>query len=704
MKQILQNLGSGETLLADVPCPALRSGSLILESRASLVSLGTEKMLVDFGKGGWIAKARSQPEKVKQVLQKIRTDGLFATVDAVKAKLYQPIPLGYSQVGTVMASRGGEARWEIGMRVVSNGSHAEVVCVPENLCARVPDEVSDEAAAFTVVGAIGLQGIRLLEPTLGERVVVMGLGLIGLMAVQMLRANGCRVLGIDLDPEKCALAASFGADVCDVSKGEDPVAIAEAFSEGTGVDGVLITASAKSDAIVHQAATMCRKRGRIVLVGVVGLQLNRADFYEKELSFQVSCSYGPGRYDPSYEAKGLDYPIGFVRWTEQRNMEAVLGLLAAGTLDVAPLISHRFPFDDALRAYEVVAAGGALGIVLEYPEKKGCVRENGAGSKVVRIGSSREGSGKPTLAFIGAGQFATRMLLPAIAPLNLRLKTVVSSTGVSGSHAARKFGFEQSASDAELVFEDPDIDTVFVTTRHRSHARYVIQALQAGKHVFVEKPLCLTRGELSEIEETIDALDPMPCLMVGYNRRFSPHTEQLKTWLKGVSCAKNVIVTVNAGSIPEDHWTQDQEEGGGRIVGEACHFIDLARFLIGYRIVDISMRPLGGHAGRLGDCATIHLSFEDGSQASVHYLANGHKAFPKERVEVFAEGKVLVCDNFRVTQGFGVKGKLKTRAQDKGHTRGVEAFLSAVRQGDDYPIPLEEILEVADMTLRCLER
>ena len=459
MKQILQNLGSGETILAELPCPAPRQGHLLVESRASLVSLGTEKMLVDFGRSGWIAKARSQPEKVKQVLQKIRTDGLFATIDAVKSKLDQPVPLGYSNVGLVAeGERAGE-------RVVSNGAHAEMVSVPHNLSAVVPDGVSNEAASFTVVGAIGLQGIRLLEPTLGERVVVMGLGLIGLLTVQMLRANGCRVLGVDLDSRKCELARAFGAQTCDLSKGESALAAAEEFSGGRGVDGVLITASAKSDAIVHEAATMCRKRGRIVLVGVVGLHLNRADFYEKELSFQVSCSYGPGRYDPDYEDKGRDYPFGFVRWTEQRNMEAVLQLLEEGAIDTSQLVSHRFDFAKALQAYEVVGEGGALGILLDYGEPQRGEAGEGKRSRAVELKPASAAAAEPGISFIGAGNFTVRQLLPALKELGgIRFRSIVSGSGMGSGTVAGKFGFESAGTDPEAVFSDQKTDAVFVTT------------------------------------------------------------------------------------------------------------------------------------------------------------------------------------------------------------------------------------------------
>lgn len=706
MKQILQNLGTGETLLAEVPCPQINRGGFLIETSVSLLSLGTEKMLLDFGKANLLNKARQQPEKVKQVLQKVRTDGLGPTIDAVRAKLDQPIPLGYSNVGYVVESLLTESGGiQQGDRVVSNGHHAEMVTVPRNLCARVPDGVSDEEAAFTVVGAIGLQGIRLLQPTLGERVVVMGLGLIGLLCVQMLRAQGCQVLGTDFDERKLALARKYGAETVNLGAGEDAVAIAEEWTRGVGVDGVVITAATKSDEPVHQAATMCRQRGKIVLVGVVGLQLQRSDFYEKELSFQVSCSYGPGRYDPTYEQRGADYPIGHVRWTEQRNFEAVLQLLVEGRLDVRSLITHRAPFSEALSAYERVSEGKELGILLEYETKRERAALNGKGATSVELtAGDRKGVGKPVVAFLGAGGYTTRMLLPALEGQECRLKTIVSSSGVSSTHAGNKFGFEHSSSDSEAVLADEEVDTVFITTRHNSHAALVKRALEAGKNVFVEKPLCLKREELEEIADV--AKDAPGLLMIGFNRRFSPHIGKMHEALRRIREPRSVVMTINAGTIAGDHWTQDPAVGGGRIIGEACHFIDLARFLAGSKITSCQSQFLGGEAGKLGDSAAISLGFEDGSIAAIQYLARGHKRFPKERIEVFAGEAVLRCENFRVTEGFGVEGlkKFRTRSQDKGHRDEVAAFLRAVREGGEAPVSLAELLEVTEATFDVAER
>ena len=548
---------------------------------------------------------------------------------------------------------------------------------------------------------LGLQGIRLLAPTLGEKVVVSGLGLIGLMTVQMLRAHGCQVLGIDFDERKLELARQFGAETVNLKEGQDPVKVAENWTQGVGVDGVIITASTKSDELIHQAATMCRKRGRIVLVGVIGLNLQRADFYEKELSFQVSCSYGPGRYDDNYEKRGMDYPIGFVRWTEKRNFEAVLQLMADGILKVEPLITHRFAFDNALQGYEAVNENGAMGIVLEYSE--GEAEPDAAETSSISLTSEvASKSGSPSVAFIGAGGFTTRMLLPLL-PNSVQKHTIVSGTGVSAAHAGKKFGFQNIGSDASSVFQDSQIDAVFITTPHNTHARMVCQALENKKHVFVEKPLAMNREELAQVE-TSCAASPENCLMVGFNRRFSPHMKEMNQWLGSTSGAKSVIITVNAGAIPAEHWTQDLEVGGGRIIGEACHFIDLARFLVGHSITSTHAFPISSSEGRLGDCAAIQLTFADGSIATIHYLANGSKSFPKERIEVFASGKVLACDNFRITREIGGKRKCKTRSQDKGHKNELIEFVRAIREGGQWPISAEELWEVSSSTLTAAEQ
>jgi predicted dehydrogenase len=674
-------------------------------------------MLLEFGKASLIEKARLQPDKVKAVLDKARTDGIVPTLEAVLNKLDQPLALGYCNAGVVMDVGAGVRGISVGDRVVSNGKHAEVVSVPANLCAKIPDGVSDDAAVFAVIGAIGLQGIRLAEPTLGEVVVVTGLGLIGLMTVQLLRAHGCRVLGIDFDHEKLQRAREFGAEVVNLSAGEDPVSAANAFSRGRGVDAVIITASTESSEPVHKAALMCRKRGRIVLVGVAGLELSRADFYAKELSFQVSCSYGPGRYDPNYEEKGLDYPVGFVRWTEQRNFEAVLDMMADARLDVKSLISHRVPINEAEKAYAIIAGeGSSLGILLEFPtplEKP----ENELRRSTISLPGGRSAGqvAKPTprravVGFIGSGNYSTAILIPAFKDAGAELKTVASNGGVTGLHAARKFGFRETTTDTASVLADPEIDAVVITTRHDSHSSLVAQALRAGRDVFVEKPLAVSLDQLSEIETArADSLAAghTALLMVGFNRRFAPQVVRLNTLLEGVREPKVFVMTVNAGAIPRDHWTQDLGIGGGRIIGEACHFIDLLRFLAGSPITGFQAMALGNTGGEsvTEDKASISLQFQDGSVGTILYLANGHKSFPKERLEVFVSGRILQLDNFRRLTGYGWPGfgHMRLLRQDKGQKACAAAFVRAIEQGADSPIPFHELVEVSRLTIEIAE-
>lgn len=674
----------------------------MVASSRTLVSSGTERMLVNFGKASLVGKVRQQPDKVRMVLDKIKADGLIPTIEAVLNKLDQPLPMGYCNVGVIKEIGAGVGGFAAGERVVSNGKHAEVVTVPMNLCARVPDGVSDDEAAFTVVGAIGLQGIRLVQPTLGEAITVTGLGLIGLITVQLLRAHGCRVLGLDYDSRKLALAKRFGAEVVDLSRGEDPIAAAHEFSRGRGIDAVIVTASTTSSEPMHQAALMCRKRGRIVLVGVAGLELSRADFYEKELTFQVSCSYGPGRYDPAYEERGFDYPVGFVRWTEQRNFEAILDMMVAGQLDMKPLISHRFGIGDAQAAYELIAGSDpALGILLEYPGI-----EVNRDARTVSLHAARPAAGTAhgkavSVGFIGSGNYATGVLIPAFKAAGARLHSIASSAGLSGVYAGRRYGFDEATTDTERLFADPRIDALVVATRHDSHAELVCRALTAGKHVFVEKPLALTVDELHRIKEayrTAQEAGTRPLLMVGFNRRYAPHVKKIKELLGGSVGPRAFVMTVNAGPIPADHWTQNAAVGGGRIIGEACHFVDLLRFLAGSNIDKHTVLRMSSPTG---DTAAVSLGFADGSIGTIQYFANGSKLFPKERLEVFAAGRVLQLDNFRRLFGFGwprFKSMILWR-QDKGQKGCAQAFVDAVKTGGPPPISLDELFEVGRTTI-----
>jgi predicted dehydrogenase/threonine dehydrogenase-like Zn-dependent dehydrogenase len=700
LRQIIQHLDSGKTELITAPAPRARPGTLVISTRVTIVSAGTERMLVDFGKAGLLTKARQQPDKVRMVLDKVRTEGLITTFEGVRSKLRQPLPLGYCNVGEVIEVGTGVDGFAIGDRVVCNGPHAEIVRVPKNLCARIPDSVDDASASIVVVASIALQGLRLAEPTIGETFVVIGAGLIGLLAVQLLRAQGCQVLAVDLDEKKLALARQFGAQTCNIKQGENPVSAGMVFSRGRGVDGVIITASTKSSEPVSQAAKMCRKRGRIILVGVAGLNLNRADFYEKELSFQVSCSYGPGRYDAGYEEGGNDYPLGFVRWTEQRNFEAVLDLLEAGKLSAEPLISHRFNFEDAAEAYERLRSDcGALGILLEFSR---LLKERTVASidlhPVLRVDE------KPVLGFIGAGNYASRILVPAFQKANACLYAIATEGGVSAAVQGRAGGFKVAVNDSDALMNDDRINAIVIATRHDSHAQLASRALSAGKHVFVEKPLAVSLASLNDVRKAFDEAHRNgtgPQLMVGFNRRFAPHIIKARAYLSTGSAPKSMILTMNAGAIPASHWTQDREKGGGRIIGEACHLIDVARFLAGSPIVGVGARAMVD-VGDNKDTATISLSFEDGSIATIHYFANGHSSFPKERIEIFTDGRVLQIDNFLKMSGFGwgaFSGHRLMR-QDKGQKACAAAFIRAIETGTPA-IPVAELFEVTEATLEA---
>jgi predicted dehydrogenase/threonine dehydrogenase-like Zn-dependent dehydrogenase len=707
MKQIFQCLNSSQVTIAEIPDPTPRPGELVIRTRNSVLSSGTERLLADFARAGWIDRARREPAKVREVLARARTDGVLTTLDAVRAVLDQPIPTGYCNVGVVRQVGSAIRGFQPGDRVVSNGPHAELVRVPLNLCAKVPDQVPDERAAFSVLAAIGLQGVRLAQPTLGESFAVTGLGLIGLLTVQILRANGCRVLGLDFDRARLDLAEAFGAETVDLSAGEDPLAAADSFSRGRGVDGVLLTLAARDSEPVRQAAAMCRKRGRIVLVGVTGLELSRSDFYEKEITFQVSCSYGPGRYDSVYEQEGHDYPVGFVRWTEQRNFEAVLDLMATGALNPEALISHRFDFEQAQVAYQLLTSNEpALGILLEYPTP---LAEDGLTIQRTVYLPDRDGKApatEPVVSFVGAGHYTTRILIPAFQKAGARLRSIATSGGASGAHAGRKYGFEEASNDTASVIWDPATTVVVVATPHDSHVSLTVQALAAGKHVFVEKPLAISKDGLDEVAAAFQAADQnRPLLMVGFNRRFAPHVIKTKQLLAGVSEPKVLIMTVNAGAIPRDHWTQDPARGGGRVVGEGCHFVDLLRHLVGAAIEGWEITALRRNGIVEDDISSFTIRFVDGSHGTVHYLANGHKRVPKERLEVFCGGRVVQLDNFTRIRSWGWKGVHDARSlrQDKGHAACAAAFLKAVRGGGPAPIPFGELMEVSRVSVELAE-
>jgi len=701
LRALTQTLRDGRVVVTTAPSPGIRRGTVVVRSRAGLISAGTEGALVQFGRSGLLEKIRSQPHQVQRVLDKARTDGVGPTLEAVRDRLTRPTATGYCQAGVVLECGDAVGPFAPGDRVVTNGPHAEVVRVPYNLAAKIPDGVSFEAAAFTPLAAIALQGVRLAEPSLGETVVVFGLGLIGQLTVQIARANGCRCIGIDRDPDRVALAETFGATGLTAEDGSIVEAV-RSLTGGRGADAVLMTLASDSDEPMHQAAGMSRQRGRIVLVGVTGLDLRRADFYEKELSLQVSCSYGPGRYDPDYEEGGHDYPLPFVRWTAKRNFEAVLELMADGRLDPIPLISHRFPIETAAEAYDVLVSDEpSLGILLTYPDDG----ESAGTDRTIRLSTRADSTKDGTVAgVLGAGDFARRTLLPAIRAAGLPIRTIVSSGGLSASVEGKAARAAFASTEAEAVFTDPEIDTVVVLTRHDTHASFAARALDARKHVFVEKPLALSQRGLEEVRTALEASNSL--LMVGFNRRFAPRARDMKKLVDRRSGPLSLVITVNAGRLPVDHWARDPRQGGGRIVGEACHFLDLARFLVGARITNLAVQSARDESGRpLEDVSHLQLGFADGSTAGVHYLASGSRRFPKERVEAFFDGCTARIDNWRRLRTWGLRrwDGLLPRRMDKGHRNEMQAFVDAVRAGGPAPIPIDEIFEVSEWSIRAAE-
>lgn len=696
MKQIIQSFKTGETILEEVPVPIVTPGSVLIQTTRSLVSLGTERMLVEFGKSNLISKARQQPEKVKQVLDKIKSDGLLPTLEAVFNKLGQPLPLGYCNVGKVVEVGEGVSEFRIGDRVASNGHHAEYVTVPKNLVVHIPDRVSDEEAAFTVVGAIGLQGIRLLKPTLGETFVIIGLGLIGLITAEILVVNGCNVIGFDFDEDKVKLASDKGVKAFAVSNGLDPIGLVTSLTNSDGADGVIITASSKSNDIISQSAKMCRKRGRIILVGVVGLDINRADFYKKELTFQVSCSYGPGRYDENYEQIGNDYPLPYVRWTEKRNFETILKLIESGKLNVKPLISEKVPLNESQRIYGNIQTTRSIAIILSYPEST---------KKYTKLQIyTREftGSTKNFVGIIGSGNFTQMTLLPILKKLKSKIKVISSLDGISCTILAKKYRIPNSTTDYKNILTDPDINLVFIITRHNQHAKLVIEALNAGKHVFVEKPLALSYEELQEIIEVYEK--SKQSLTVGFNRRFSPFSHKVKSLIGNEESPLNVVVNVNAGFIPRESWVQDIAVGGGRIIGEACHFIDLISYLTGSYVKSICMSALGTHPKENTDNAVLLLKYANGSQGVINYFSNGNKSYSKERIEIYTQGRTLILDNFRSLKGFGFRGFSKMKSgQDKGHYNQYKELIGRIEKGGSSLIPIDSIINTTKASFAALE-
>ena len=694
MKQIIQDLKKGNTILEEVPVPRIKSGSILIKTTRSLVSLGTEKMLVDFGKANFVQKAKQQPDKVKMVLDKIKTDGLLPTMEAVFNKLGQPLPLGYCNVGKVVAVGKEVTEFNIGDRVASNGNHAEYVCIPKNLVIKIPDNVTDEEATFTVIGSIGLQGIRLLKPTFGETIVIVGLGLIGLVTAELLLANGCNVIGFDFDANKVKIAKEKGIIAINPSDGTDQVKFIESYTNNIGADGVIITASNKSNEIISQSANMCRKRGRIVLVGVIGLDISRADFYEKEISFQVSCSYGPGRSDEEYEQKGHDYPIGYVRWTEKRNFEAVLNAISKKILNVNSLITDRVALSDYQKIYGDMSNSKSIASILEYTSSD--IQE----STIQLTSKSFEGK-KGVIGIIGSGNFTSSTILPNLKKCHADIKYIASSRGLSSTIMAKKHNIANSTSDYHKILNDEEVDLVLVTTQHHMHAKMALEAINAGKSVFVEKPLSLNERDLDEIIKSYNSKDVN--VSVGFNRRFAPLAKKMKTALGDSVTPINIIATMNAGFIPKDSWVHDMKIGGGRILGEACHYIDLCSYLAGSKVISVCMNSMGNPKENT-DNASILLKYENGSNAVINYFSNGSKSYSKERVEVYSQERTLVMDNWRKLKGFGFRrfSSAKSR-QDKGHFNQFQELITQQKNGGEAIIPFDEIVNTTRASFAAID-
>jgi predicted dehydrogenase/threonine dehydrogenase-like Zn-dependent dehydrogenase len=700
--QVVQSLKSGETSLETVPVPALRLGHVLVKNHKSLVSIGTERMLVEFGKANLVQKARKQPDKVRQVLSKIKTDGLAPTMGAVMRKLDTPIPLGYSCAGEVIAVAEDVEEFKVGDRVVTNGSHAEVVLAPVNLLAKIPDGVSYEEASFTVVSSIGLQGIRLADPKFGETVVVLGLGLIGLISAQLLVASGCNVIGVDLSEDKLSLANSFGVKTVNAST-SDAVKAVMSLTNEVGADAVIITASTESNDVIRQSAEMSRVRGKIVLVGAVGLNIDRSTFYHKELSFQVSCSYGPGRYDSAYEQLGQDYPIGYVRWTEKRNFEAILSALNLRQLNVDSLVSQRIKLADCEKSYQEISSGNAIATIIDYEAS-----EEQRLKKTVQLNPSYSPT-KGTLAVIGSGNFTQAGILPNLKKVNADVKYLVSAEGLSSTLLAKKFKIPYSSTSVDDVLADSALSGIIVSTRHDLHSELAIKALLADKHVFVEKPLALSLIELEDINTALS--NSKGSVTVGFNRRFSPHVSKLKSLIGDTPGPVSIVCNMNAGAIPRSHWVHDLKVGGGRILGEACHHIDLASFIANSPIIEVCMQALGESPDLGTDNASILIKFKNGSQAVVNYFSNGSASYSKERIEVYSEGRNLVIDNFRTLSAYGFS-RLKTSlrgsvalktSQDKGHEKQFALFNKFIIEGGSPLIPFSQLENVTRATLMCLE-
>ncbi|MGG7662167.1 bi-domain-containing oxidoreductase [Dyadobacter sp. BHUBP1] len=684
MKQLAQNLRTGDTLLLDVPVPLVRKGCVLIKTRKSLVSAGTERMLIEFSKANFLSKARQQPDKLRIIFEKIRADGFWKTTRSVLRRMDQLLPLGYCNIGEVVAIGEGVEGFVIGDRAVSNGPHAEVVCVPVNLVAKVPRNVPDEEAVFTVLGAVSLHGVRLLAPALGERVAVVGLGLIGLMVVDLLHAQGCGVIGIEPDEDRRRIAEEKGIPTVNPVKSAGK-SISEQFGE---MDGVIITASSKSGSVISRASAICRKKGKIVLIGDVPLHLNRSDFYQKELTFQVSCAYGPGRYDYAYEEQGTDYPLAYVRWTVNRNFQEVLRLMASGALDVKPLISNIVPIENYSSIYQ--RNSRSLGTLIDYSGN--CKTSE----TVVTNPNNAFALQKVVVAIIGAGNFACMTLLPCLGKKSI--KYIASSGGLRAAELAAKYGIPCIATDYREILADDEVNLIIIATRHDQHVAIASDAIRAGKHVFVEKPLSIDSGGIEAVKSALQSASCPVSLTVGFNRRYAPHTIKMRELLEGAPM--NVVITVNAGYILGNTWIHDSARGGGRLVGEACHFIDLIAWLAQSHIDEVCTHVLTIGGRMSSENATVLLRLANGSTGTVHYFSNGHSSYPKERIEVHSLGRTLILDDYKTLRGYGFERfrEMKVDA-GKGHQEQFDKLFECISNETMPLMPLEDIWNSSRATL-----
>jgi predicted dehydrogenase/threonine dehydrogenase-like Zn-dependent dehydrogenase len=705
MKQVVQDIGSGETKIVEIPVPDVQPRMALVRNHASLVSAGTERALVEFASKSLVGKATSRPDLVRQVLDKARREGLLTTIDAVKNRLDQPLPLGYSSAGTIVALGEEMEGFQAGDRVACAGGgyavHAEYVLVPRNLLTILPKTVDFKAGAFATMGAIALHGFRLGEVGVRDRVAVIGMGLLGLLTASIAQAAGCAVMGIDVDPERVDQANMLGFQTVLRKDAEEG---GLNFTEHQGFDLVQICADTPSNDTVELAGVLARDRGVVVATGVVGTHLPRKLYYEKELRFHISRSYGPGRYDPSYEQSGEDYPYGYVRWTEGRNMKAFLELIDVGSIDVSPLITHEFPIKEALKAYELISGKGEApytGVLLTYPDSPAAFPER----QITLQDVSRPTESGVKLGVLGAGNFASTVMLPAIKRVaGIELVGIVSASGRSATQAGKRFNFNYAATDAEKMIQDDDLNTLAILTRHHQHAPYVIAGLKAGKHVFCEKPLALDHAELNEIQTVLATSSRL--LTVGFNRRFAPHTKRLRALLRTSKAPLAMQYRINAGVLPATHWLHDPEQGGGRIVGEVCHFIDLLAFLCDSLPASVSASALPTVGDYIEDNVSMTLTFEDGSIGTVSYFANGDRSLPKERLEVFQSGRVGILDDFRNLTWIadGRKRAFKSRLrQDKGHQGEWEAFVNAILHTQEPPIPYDQLFAVTRATFAAVQ-